>query len=246
MTPRRLCLNCLCLALLGVLMPGASRGQDVAPQVRSTRPVDGSLVPPRNYAQWEKEIAAFEASDRINPPPKGGILFTGSSTIRLWKSLGDDFPGLPVINRGFGGSEIADATHFADRIIFPYAPKQIFLRAGTNDLHNGRLPSELAADFVEFVRVVHARLPETEILFIAGNPTPSRWSETDKIHAMNRRIRELAVEMPRVGFVDVAGVSLLPNGAADASLFVADRLHFNERGYKLYAECVRPYLPVPR
>src|SRR4051812_12764767 len=64
---------------------------------------------PHNFARWEKEIAAFEAADRMNPPPKGGILFTGSSTIRLWKTLAQDYPQHKVINRGFGGSEIADA-----------------------------------------------------------------------------------------------------------------------------------------
>ena len=152
-----------------------------------------------------------------------------------------------MVNRGFGGSEIADATHFAERIIFPHAPKQIILRAGTNDLHNGRLPSEVALDFAEFVATVHDRLPRTEILFIGGNPTPSRWSENDKIQALNKRIREMAVEMPFVAYIDVYDISLNPSsGRARPELVAADRLHFNPEGYILLAERVRPYLPVPR
>ena len=90
----------------------------------------------------------------------------------LWKTLADDFPDHKVINRGFGGTEIVDSTHFADRLIFPHEPKQIFLRAGGNDIHAGRLPREVAADFAEFVRVVHARLPKAEILFIGLSPAP--------------------------------------------------------------------------
>src|SRR6185312_15389679 len=117
-----------------------------------------AAAPPHNFARWEKEIAAYEAADRVNPPPKGGALFVGSSTIRLWKTLAQDFPNHQVINRGVGGSEIVDATYFADRIIFPYEPRQIFLRAGGNDIHAGRLPKEVAADFADFVRVVHDRL----------------------------------------------------------------------------------------
>ena len=89
--------------------------------------------------KWEKEIAAFEQLDRTNPPPKGALLFIGSSTIRLWKTLAQDFPEHRVINRGFGGSEIVDAAHFAERIIFPYEPRMIFLRAGGNDIHAGRV-----------------------------------------------------------------------------------------------------------
>src|SRR5213079_3617807 len=85
---------------------------------------------PHDFARWEPEIAAYEKADQANPPPKGAILFIGSSTIRLWSTLHQDFPQHKVINRGIGGSEIADATHFADRVIFPYEPRQIFLRAG--------------------------------------------------------------------------------------------------------------------
>jgi lysophospholipase L1-like esterase len=199
-----------------------------------------------NFARWEKEIAAYEAADRVNTPPKGGILFIGSSTIRLWKTLAKDFPDHKVINRGFGGSEIVDSTHFADRIIFPYEPRQIFLRAGGNDIHAGRLPEEVAADFADFVRVVHGRLPNTEIVYIAVNPAPARWGENDKYRALNKRIRKLALHMPRVSFVDCYDISLTGDGRARPELFVADKLHFNAEGYKLLAERVRPYLPTAK
>src|SRR6266404_3697295 len=96
-----------------------------------------------NFAKWEKEIAAYEQMDRTNPPPKGSALFIGSSTVRLWKSLAQDFPDHQVINRGFGGSEIVDATHFADRIVFPYKPRIIFLRSGGNDIHGGKSPEQV-------------------------------------------------------------------------------------------------------
>lgn len=195
-----------------------------------------------DFARWEKEIAEFEAADKRNPPPKGGILFIGSSTIRRWSTLAQDFSGHTVINRGFGGSEIVDATHFADRIIFPYEPKQVFLRAGGNDIHGGRLPAEVAVDFAEFVRVVHARLPKAEIVYIGVSPAPARWGETDKYRELNRRIRKMALGMPRVSFVDTFDVSLTPEGRARAEVFVDDRLHFNSEGYRLLAERVRPFL----
>mgnify|MGYP000851737239 CR=1 FL=1 len=200
---------------------------------------------PHDFARWEKEIAAFEAADRENPPPKGGILFIGSSTIRRWTTLAQDFPRHTVLNRGFGGSEIVDATHFADRVIFPYEPKQIFLRAGGNDIHAGRLPSEVAQDFADFVRVVHERLPKTEIVYLAVSPAPARWGETDKYRALNKKIRKLALKRPRVSFIDAFDVTLDSAGRAIPGLFVADQLHFNEDGYKLLAERVRPFLLTP-
>ena len=201
-----------------------------------------SYAAARDYGKWEKEVAAYEAADRQKPPPKGGVLFIGSSTIRLWKTLAADFPDQKVINRGFGGTEIVDSTHFADRLIFPHEPKQIFLRAGGNDIHAGRLPGEVAVDFAEFVRVVHGRLPKTEILFIGLCPTPARWGEADKNRELNRLIRQLALDMPRVGYVDTYDISLTPDGRARTELFVKDRLHFAPEGYQLLAERVRPFL----
>jgi lysophospholipase L1-like esterase len=221
------------LGLLTAIPLAGILGQDAA----GTR-VDA----PHDFAKWEKEVAAYEETDRQSPPPKGGILFIGSSTIRLWKTLAEDFPDRRVVNRGFGGSEIVDSTHFADRLIFPHEPKQIFLRAGGNDIHAGRTPTEVAHDFAEFVRVVHARLPRTEILYIAVNPAPARWGESDKYRELNRLIRQMALDMPRVGVVDAYDVSLAPEGRARPELFVADGLHFSPEGYKLLAERVRPFL----
>jgi lysophospholipase L1-like esterase len=233
----------LSTALLAIFtLLGGNRASAQPPAlVQEVRPATTS-PPAHNFARWEKEIAAYEAADRKNPPKKGGVLFIGSSTIRLWKTLAEDFTGVNVVNRGFGGSEIVDSTHFADRIIFPYEPKQIFLRAGGNDIHAGRTPIEVANDFRQFVGVVHSRLPKTEIVYIAVNPAPVRWSENDKYQALNKRIREMAVEMSRVSFIDCYDVSLTRDGKARPELFIADMLHFNADGYKALAERVRPYI----
>jgi len=234
----------IALGLATCLAIGAAGCRSKSEASPTTAPVAGDAPAPHDFARWEKEIAAFEAADKTSPPPKGGILFTGSSVIRLWKTLQADFPRHKVINRGFGGSEIADATHFADRIIFPYEPKQIFLRAGGNDIHNGRLPAEVAADFAAFVNKVHQRLPTTEIYFISTSPAPDRWGETDKYRELNKLIREMALQMPRVGFVNTFDMTITSTGQARTEIFVGDQLHFNEEGYKLLAERVRPFLPV--
>jgi lysophospholipase L1-like esterase len=195
-----------------------------------------------DFARWEKDIRAMEASEKTNPPPKNAILFLGSSTIRLWKTLARDFPGVPLINRGFGGSEIADATHFAARLVFPYAPKQIIFRSGGNDLQTGKTPEQVCADFQAFVATVHSRLPETEIVFLSWNHSPSRWSSASRERALNQLVAEYAQGQSRVKYLDLTGVSLDANGQPRPELFVSDRLHFNEAGYQLLTERVRPVL----
>src|ERR1700722_7316573 len=131
-------------------------------------------IPPQR-AVWEPEIHAFEMHDQTNPPPQNAVLFVGSSTIRKWTTLAKDFPGVQVINRGFGGSRIADSTALAERIIFPYEPRTIVFYAGDNDLAEGRTPEQVAADYQAFVQTVRARLPETRIAFISIKPSPIRW-----------------------------------------------------------------------
>src|SRR5690242_19462481 len=112
-----------------------------------------------NFATWDGEASTFARMDRTNPPPKQGLLFTGSSTIRFWKTLAQDYPGQPVINRGFGGCEIVDCTHFADRIVFPYEPRMIFFRCGGNDLWAGKSAEQVFTDFKDFVTAVRTTLP---------------------------------------------------------------------------------------
>jgi lysophospholipase L1-like esterase len=196
-----------------------------------------------NFGQWEKEIAAFEASDRTNPPPKHCLLFTGSSTIRKWTTLARDFPGLPVVNRGVGGSEVVDITHFADRIVFPYEPKMIFFRCGGNDIANGKSPEQVFEDYKEFVAIVRAKLPDTDIVFISWNATPLRWKQNDKEQTYNRLVKEFCKESPHLQYCETSDMVLDKNGKPRPELFQSDRLHFNGAGNKLLAERVRPFLP---
>jgi lysophospholipase L1-like esterase len=196
-----------------------------------------------NFAKWEREISAFERSDATNPPPKGACLFIGSSYIRFWKTLATDFPDKKVINRGFGGSEIMDATHFAGRIVFPYEPSMIFLRSGGNDLAAGLPVAKVFADFKDFVETVQRRLPNVEIVYIALNPTVARLKQQDKEAALNALARDFINGRPHLHYLDASTVALGPDGKPNLEFFVKDKLHLNAKGYKLLAECVRQQWP---
>ena len=125
--------------------------------------------------RWESAIQAFEAGEKAQPSPEGGIVFIGSSSIRFW-DLAKWFPQLPVVNRGFGGSEIADSTRYADRILLPLTPRVVVLYAGDNDISQGKTPDQVASDYRAFVAKVHGALPKTRIVFIAVKPSLSRWN----------------------------------------------------------------------
>jgi lysophospholipase L1-like esterase len=210
-------------------------------QAQSPTPV--APAPAHDFARWEKDVAAFEASDRTAPPPKNALLFIGSSTIVRWKTLQQDYPGQPIINRGFGGNEIADSTHFAERMIFPYQPRMIFLRAGGNDIHNGKTPEQVFADFKQFVATVHARLPRTEIVYISLSPSIARWDERDAGKKLNTLIADFVKHTPRLKYIETTDLVLDAKGEPRPELFVEDKLHFSPEGYKLLTERIRPFIP---
>jgi lysophospholipase L1-like esterase len=188
--------------------------------------------------RWEKDIATFEVQDRTNPPPKGAILFIGSSSIRLWKTLAEDLPEHKVINRGFGGSQIADSVQFVDRIVVPYEPKQIVMYAGGNDINAGKNPEQVAGDFKAFVAKVHAKLPKTRIAYISIAPNPARWAQVDQVKQANELIREFTGTDKRLEFIDVFRHMLGEDGKPLPDIFVEDRLHMNEKGYAIWKRMV--------
>jgi lysophospholipase L1-like esterase len=202
----------------------------------------GAQQPDTSFRQWEPDIAAFERSDSAQKPPANGILFVGSSSIRFWESLADDFSGLPVYNRGFGGSELHDVVHFANRIVLPYAPRIIVVYAGDNDLSNGRTPAQVAGDFKRFAATVHRHLPATRIVFIAVKPSLARWHIVAKIRKANTLVRHYARTDSRVVYADVFTPMLGADGKPRPELFKEDGLHMTPAGYQLWTSVVRPYL----
>lgn len=195
-----------------------------------------------NHARWNAAIAAFQAQDHVHPPAPGAVLFIGSSSIRLWKSLASDFPGVKTINRGFGGSEIDDATFFADRLVAPYHPRAIVMYAGDNDLADGDSPARVRDDFAAFVRKARTLDPGVPIAFIAIKPSVARAALLPQIREANALVRRYAASHPGVTYLDVFAPMLGPNGQPQAMWFVGDGLHMNREGYALWASIVRPWL----
>ncbi len=191
--------------------------------------------------RWEQLIRAFEESDRESPPPKGGIVFLGSSSFRRW-DLDRSFPGKGLINRGFGGSQMADALRYLDRIVLPLAPRTLFIYEGDNDIGNGKSPETVEREFRELVSRVHASLPMTKIVFVSVKPSIRRWHLIDKAREANALVRQIAEEDPLVDYIDADRPLLGPDGKPRRDLFVDDELHLNDAGYAIWADLVAPHL----
>ncbi len=190
--------------------------------------------------KWATELAAFEDQDR-RAPAIGGVVFVGSSSIRLW-DLKKSFPGVPVLNRGFGGSEIPDSVSHVDLLVIKHKPATVIFYAGDNDIANGRTPQQVADDYKSFVAKIQATLPATRIAFIGIKPSIQRWAFVGKVRAANALVREHAGTDERLGFIDVDGPMLGWDEKPRQDLFVADGLHMTPKGYEVWTALVRPFL----
>ena len=230
MLPTRAVLACLATLLLAAC--------SIAPTAPAAFPGVPDQVSSRD---WEQDMQRFRAEDALAPPPRDGVVFVGSSSIRFWQTLAKDFPGIAVINRGFGGSEIRDSTWYAGHIVIPYAPRQVVLYAGENDLFSGRTPMQLRADFRAFVQRVRAALPNVKIIYIAIKPSPLRAHQLPAQRQANALIHEDAARLG-VEYVDVFTPMLDDEGHPREELFMSDRLHLNPAGYELWRRTLAPYL----
>lgn len=193
--------------------------------------------------RYETEIQKFEAQDRQTPPPSRPILFTGSSSIRFWDSLGRYFPGKPVVQRGFGGSELSDVRYYAARIITRYQPKQIVLYAGENDIAVGKQTAQQTYErFVNLFQYVRSKLPKVSFVYISIKPSPSRRQFATEMDEANRLIRDFLSRQRKTRFVDIRPLMRDNNGQPIGALFKSDSLHMNELGYQRWAGALQRVL----
>ncbi len=193
--------------------------------------------------KWSAAIAKFTQADATNPPPPHAVVFVGSSSIVKWTSLARDFPGVPTINRGFGGSELADSVFYADRIVIPCQPRTVVVYAGDNDLKAGKSPETVAADFTAFRTKIHAALPAAKIVFIGIKPSPSRWDIREKGLKANALIAaDCAADPVRLAFLDVWRPMLGHDGLPRPELYLADKLHLTPAGYAVWTPLLAPLL----
>ena len=213
------------------------------PPSASVAPTPATLAA---QARWKPELDAFATADRAQPPAPGGVLFVGSSTIRMWTRLAQDFPQQPtVINRGFGGSTLTDCALLADTLVLRYRPRQVLVYGGDNDLAEGHTPQQVLADFQRLVGTVRAALPEARIAYISIKPSPSREALTPKMREANAAIAGWLKTVPRSDYIDVFTPMLDAGGRPRPELFIADQLHMTDAGYRLWQSVIGPYLVSP-
>lgn len=224
-------LGALALSALAAPLGGATPAAVVA-----------EVLPPA-YARWQSSMDAFAAADRDLAPESGGVLFVGSSTIRMWTDLREDFRQLPVvINRGFGGSTMADCNYFVKSLVVQYRPRHVIVYAGDNDLAEGRSPAHVLESFQSFVTAVRTALPDTRISYISIKPSPLRSALLPQVREANALLAGYVRTVPHSDYIDVFTPMMTAGGEPRSDLYGPDRLHMNAAGYDLWQAVVGGHL----
>jgi len=213
-------------------------------QVRAPKKEKFSIVQniPPNIERWEKAIDAFETNDKESVVDTEPIVFVGSSSIVMWKSLSDDFPDKSTLNRGFGGSQTDEVHYYAFRTLFPYKPKQVVIYVGDNDIASGKSPEKVFADLKDFFDDIRYQLPKTKITFISIKPSPSRWKLMNEFTQTNSMVKEYLKTVKNASYVDIVQPMLMENGKANPSYFLSDSLHMTAAGYDVWTKALAPHL----
>ena len=192
-------------------------------------------------ARFQKEVdSIISANKSVNKDNL--ILFTGSSSIRMWENLKESFPNHNVLNMGFGGSEMADLLYYSDKLILPFKPKQIFIYEGDNDLSLGRTAEQILTSADGILSLVRQRLPESEVIFISPKPSLKRWALKEKYEDYNEKLKAWTTQKRNVRFADVWTPMLDSDGKVMQDIFIADGLHLNEKGYSIWTSALKKYV----
>lgn len=192
--------------------------------------------------RFEDEILKFEEADKAQMPARGGIVFVGSSSFRMWGSMAQDFAPLPVANRGFGGSTTPEVIHYAKRIVYKYEPSVIVYYCGENDMASDTPPQVAFQNFKKFIGETEKNLPNTTVVVLSAKPSPSRWGMWKDFQQFNSMVEQFAQNRPNLRYVDISGLLLGANGEPDPALFVEDKLHMNASGYAKWTGVLKPII----
>jgi lysophospholipase L1-like esterase len=230
------------LAIAAVSVSGGGYARAQTHPSNPTTATAEDPYPARLAKEIKQSVEAFIDADREHAPAPGGIVFVGSSTIRFWDTLNEQFSHLPIVRRGYGGSRMSDLAHYYDVLVTPEKPKMVVVYAGDNDLVEGATPQEVMKNFKTVVEGIRKKLPDTRIAFVSIKPSPCRPQIMDATRETNAMALSYVNSMQNMDYINVFDAMLGPDGKPRHELFKGDDLHMNAKGYEIWKNVIAPHL----
>ncbi|MEX0844326.1 MAG: SGNH/GDSL hydrolase family protein [Balneolaceae bacterium] len=188
--------------------------------------------------RFQEEVENITSHEFKLDPDKETVVFTGSSSIRMWKTVQERFPSINAINTGFGGSHMSDLLYYLDELVLNYKPDRVFIYEGDNDIADSKSPDEIMVTTKEVISRIKEKLPEVEIFLISAKPSILRWHLKENYEELNNSFKEFSETDSSTVYVDVWNPMLEEDGTLQQDLFLEDDLHMNEKGYKIWGEVI--------
>jgi lysophospholipase L1-like esterase len=191
---------------------------------------------------FKNEVKSVQQkNDSLWDSSKPTLIFTGSSSIRLWKDLQERFPEHQDLNTGFGGSQFSDLELYLDELILNYDPVKVFIYEGDNDIFERKSPRKVIKKAEGILRTLRQEKPNMEIVLISAKPSISRWKFRGKYRRLNRKLNKLAAENSGIDYVDV-WYPMLDKRKVRQDIFIEDGLHMNSKGYDIWYDVIKNYM----
>ena len=200
------------------------------------------LAQAQSPTRFEKEIKKYIEEDASPYQSRDIILFTGSSSVKAWRTVDENYPKHDIINRGFGGSMMSDLYYYREDLILKYKPKQIFIYEGDNDIANGKSAKVIMKDTKMLVKAIRKALPKVNIVFISAKPSIARWNLKSEYELFNTKLEKYTKRQKNMEFADVWSSMLKEDGELDPTLFIKDGIHMNITGYTIWKNTIAPFL----
>ncbi len=193
----------------------------------------------RSQTNFEPEVKAIqEEYAHLNKSKSKNTIFTGSSSIRIWKNLPEIFGDSNIINSGFGGSKASDLLYYIDELVLDFNPKKVVIYEGDNDIDSGQSINFIYQNVVTIIEKIKALNDDVQIILISAKPSISRWHLKNKYIKLNKKYKNLAHKLDYVKYADIWS-AMLENGFLKKDIFVKDGLHLNEKGYKIWEKSLK-------
>ena len=196
----------------------------------------------QNPNRFKEQVSQLKTAEHHVQHNKQRVVFTGSSSVKMWKDVQDRFPEYDVINNGFGGSHFSDLIYFYDDLVKPFKPEILFIYEGDNDINGEKRPGRIVRDAKKLHRIIRGDFPDTKIIFISPKPSIKRWNLKRKYEKLNRKLERFSKRKNNTEFADVWNAMLDKNGKVFQDIFLKDNLHMNKKGYDIWEEVLNDYL----
>ena len=199
----------------------------------------------QDVRKWEPDIRQFERLDATETYDPHAVMFVGSSSIRLWKTIAEDMKPYPVIQRGISGTTLTDINYYLNRIITPKHQFDAVVVYVGNDIHGGKTdktPKEVLKLFQQTVKIIRRDHKTEPIFFVEIYPTPKRWAVWNNQKEANARIKKYCRKKKNLEFIDLADYCMDNFKQPRKEIYQNDGLHFNQAGYAIWNQQIKASL----